>query len=60
MFKPFGTDTTLTNPRTDFQWNRYLSITQTHLFSPTKVNELRLGYSRFLFGNIPTDTHHGS
>jgi hypothetical protein len=55
--KPFGTDTTLTNPRNDFQWNRYLSITQTHLFSATKVNELRLGYSRFLFGNIPTDTH---
>lgn len=55
--KPFGTDTTLTNPRNDFQWNRYLSITETHLFSPTKVNELRLGYSRFLFGNVPTDTH---
>jgi hypothetical protein len=55
--KPYGTDTTLTNPRNDFQWNRYLAITQTHLFSPTKVNELRLGYSRFLFGNIPVDTH---
>jgi hypothetical protein len=55
--KPFGTDTTLTNPRNDFQWNRYLAITQTHLFSATKVNELRLGYSRFIFGNVPTDTH---
>ena len=55
--KPFGTDTSLTNPRNDFQWNRYLSITQTHLFSATKVNELRLGYSRFLFGNVPVDTH---
>src|ERR1043166_2316187 len=58
--KPFGTDTTLTNPRNDFQWNRYLAITHTHLFSPTKVNELRLGYSRFLFGNIPTDTHQAA
>jgi hypothetical protein len=58
--KPFGTDTTLTNPRNDFQWNRYLSITQTHLFSASKVNELRLGYSRFLFGNIPTDTHQAA
>ena len=55
--KPYGTDTSLTNPRNDFQWNRYLAITETHLFSPTKINELRLGYSRFLFGNIPTDTH---
>jgi len=58
--KPFGTDTTLTNPRNDFQWNRYLSLTHTHLFSATKVNELRVGYSRFLFGNIPTDTHLAS
>jgi hypothetical protein len=58
--KPFGTDTTLTNPRNDFQWNRYLAITETHLFSPTKVNELRLGYSRFLFGNVPVDTHASS
>jgi hypothetical protein len=55
--KPYGTDTTLTNPRNDFQWNRYLAITHTHLFSATKVNELRAGYSRFLFGNIPVDTH---
>ena len=55
--KPFGTDTTLTNPRTDTQWNRFLSITETHTVSATKVNELRLGYSRFLFANIPTDTH---
>ncbi|HEY0430994.1 MAG TPA: carboxypeptidase-like regulatory domain-containing protein [Pyrinomonadaceae bacterium] len=55
--RPYGTDTSLPNLRDDFQWNRYLAITETHLFSPTKVNELRLGYSRFLFGNIPTDSH---
>ena len=58
--KPYGTDTSLTNPRNDFQWNRYLAITHTHLFSSTKVNELRLGYSRFLFGNIPVDTHQAA
>ncbi len=55
--KPFGTDTNLANPRTDTQFNRFLSITETHIFSPTKVNELRLGFSRFLFANIPTDIH---
>jgi hypothetical protein len=55
--KPYGTDTSLTNPRNDFQWNRYLAITHTHLFSATKINELRAGYSRFLFGNVPVDTH---
>lgn len=55
--KPFGTDTSLTNPRTDTQWNRFLSITHTHNFSSTKVNELRAGFSRFIFANIPTDTH---
>jgi hypothetical protein len=58
--KPFGTDTSLPNPRNDFQWNRYLAITETHLFSATKINELRLGYNRFLFGNIPTDTHEAT
>ncbi len=60
IVRPFGTDTSLPNLRNDFQWNRYLAITETHLFSPTKVNELRLGYSRFLFGNIPTDSHLAS
>ena len=54
--KPYGTDTNLANPRTDTQWNRFLAITETHIFSPTKVNELRAGYSRFIFANIPTDT----
>ena len=57
VLKPYGTDTSLTNPRTDTQWNRYFNITETHIFSPAKVNELRLGYNRFLFANIPTDTH---
>jgi hypothetical protein len=60
IVRPYGTDTSLPNLRNDFQWNRYLAITETHLFSPTKVNELRLGYSRFIFGNIPTDSHLAS
>jgi len=54
--KPYGTDTTLSNPRTDTQWNRFLAITHTHQFNSNMINELRLGYSRFLFANIPTDT----
>src|SRR5205085_1918110 len=32
-------------------------ITETHIFSPSKVNELRAGYSRFIFANVPTDMH---
>jgi Carboxypeptidase regulatory-like domain/TonB dependent receptor-like, beta-barrel len=59
VVKPFGTATgnpgSLSFPRTDTQWNRFLAITETHTFSSTKLNELRLGYSRFLFANIPTD-----
>src|SRR5437588_202036 len=38
-------------------WNRFLSINETHIFSATKVNELRLGFNRFIFANIPTDVH---
>jgi hypothetical protein len=54
--KAYGTASSLAFPRTDTQFNRFLSITQTHVFSSTKINELRLGYSRFLFANIPTDS----
>ena len=53
--KPYGTASSLAFPRTDTQQNRFLSITETHVFSATKINELRLGYSRFIFANIPTD-----
>ena len=55
MVKPFGTASTLAFPRTDTQQNRFLSLTHTHVFSASKINELRLGYSRFIFANIPTD-----
>ncbi len=53
--KPFGTASSLAFPRTDTQQNRFLSLTETHVFSATKINELRLGFSRFIFANIPTD-----
>jgi Carboxypeptidase regulatory-like domain len=54
--KPYGTASNLAFPRTDTQFNRFLSINETHIFSPSKVNELRLGFSRFSFANIPTDS----
>jgi hypothetical protein len=54
--KPYGTASSLAFPRTDTQQNRFLSITETHIFSSSKINELRLGYSRFIFANIPTDS----
>ncbi|HJS23668.1 MAG TPA: carboxypeptidase-like regulatory domain-containing protein [Pyrinomonadaceae bacterium] len=55
--KPYGTASSpsLAFPRTDTQQNRFLSITHTHIFSGSKINELRLGFSRFIFANIPTD-----
>src|SRR5215216_7075052 len=53
--KPFGTASSLAFPRTDTQQNRFLSLTHTHVFSASKINELRLGYSRFIFANLPTD-----
>ncbi|HXM36754.1 MAG TPA: carboxypeptidase-like regulatory domain-containing protein, partial [Pyrinomonadaceae bacterium] len=54
--KPYGTASSLAFPRVDTQFNRFFSLTETHIFSPAKVNELRLGYSRFSFANIPTDS----
>ena len=55
VVKPFGTASTLAFPRTDTQQNRFLSLTHTHVFSASKINELRAGFSRFIFANIPTD-----
>jgi hypothetical protein len=54
--KPYGTSSTLAFPRTDVQNNRFVSISETHVFSATKVNELRLGYSRYIVRNTPTDS----
>lgn len=53
--KPYGTASNLAFPRVDTQLNRFLSVNYTHVLNPTQVNELRLGYSRFIFANIPTD-----
>jgi Carboxypeptidase regulatory-like domain len=55
VVKPYGTASTLAFPRTDTQQNRFLSLTHTHVFSGSKINELRAGFSRFIFANIPTD-----
>ena len=55
VVKPYGTASTLAFPRTDTQQNRFLSLTHTHVFSATKINELRAGFSRFIFANIPSD-----
>jgi hypothetical protein len=54
--KPYGTASNLAFPRLDTQFNRFFALTETHIFSPSKVNELRLGYSRFSFSNVPTDS----
>jgi hypothetical protein len=54
--KPYGTLATLAFPRTDALNNRFASVSQTHVFSATKVNEFRLGFSRSLLRNTPTDS----
>ncbi len=53
--RPYGTAASLAFPSASVQNNRFLSITHTHQFSPTKINELRGGFSRFISSFIPTD-----
>jgi hypothetical protein len=53
--KPYGTASTLANPRTDPQDNRFLSLSETHIISPRLLNEFRAGFSRFISANQPTD-----
>lgn len=53
--RPYGTAASLAFPSSSVQNNRFLSITHTHQFSPTKINELRGGFSRFISSFIPTD-----
>ncbi|MFL6256548.1 MAG: TonB-dependent receptor domain-containing protein [Pyrinomonadaceae bacterium] len=53
--KPYGTDTSLTFPRTDIQKNRFLSLNYTHIFSPSLISELRAGYSRYIAAQSPID-----
>ncbi|MFN2513826.1 MAG: TonB-dependent receptor domain-containing protein [Pyrinomonadaceae bacterium] len=54
--KPYGTAASLAFPRTDIQNNRFFSVSHTHIFSPSKINELRAGYSRFISSFAPTDS----
>ena len=53
--KPYGTAASLAFPQSAIQNNRFLSVSFTHLFTPSIVNELRAGYSRFISSFIPTD-----
>ncbi len=53
--RPYGTAGGLAFPSASVQNNRFISVTHTHQFSATKVNELRAGYSRFISSFIPTD-----
>jgi len=59
VLKPYGTaglsSGHLAFPRTDIQNNRFVSLSFTHIFSPSKVNELRAGYSRFISALSPED-----
>lgn len=54
--KPYGTLSTIAFPRIDVLNNRFVSLSETRTFGTAKVNELRLGYSRFLYRNTPTDS----
>lgn len=53
--RPYGTAASLAFPQAAVQNNRFFSINYTRQFSPTVVNELRAGYSRFISSFIPTD-----
>ena len=53
--KPYGTAGSLAFPSTNIQNNRFFSVSHTHIFSPSKINELRAGYSRFISSFSPVD-----
>lgn len=53
--KPFGTASTLAFPQGVLLHNRFVSITETHLFSSRQTNEFRVGFNRFFQPNVPTD-----
>jgi hypothetical protein len=54
--RPYGTASTLAFPMADVLNNRFVSASETHVFSATLINELRLGYSYYLRHNTPTDS----
>lgn len=53
--RPFGAGGSLGHPTTSIQNNRFLSLSHTHIFSSTKVNEARFGLSRFISSFAPED-----
>ena len=53
--RPFGAGGSLGSPTTSIQNNRFLSLSHTHIFSPTTVNEARFGLSRFISSFAPED-----
>lgn len=53
--RPYGTAANLAFPSASIQNNRFVSLSHTHVFSPSMTNELRLGYSRFISSFAPTD-----
>jgi hypothetical protein len=53
--KPFGTAGSLAFPEGVLLNNRFLSFTETHLFSSRQANEFRFGFNRFNQPNTPTD-----
>jgi hypothetical protein len=57
--RPYGTmglsSGHLAFPQASIQKNRFLSLTHTHIFSPTVVNEFRFGFNRFVSSFVPND-----
>lgn len=53
--RPYGTASTLAFPSSSIQNNRFLSLSHTHIFSSTTVNEFRFGMSRFISSFAPED-----
>lgn len=53
--KPYGTAGSLAFPQGNLLHNRFISLTETHMFSSRQVNEFRVGFSRFNQIISPTD-----
>ena len=53
--RPYGTAGTLAYPSASAQKNRFITLNETHIFSPRVINEFRFGFSRFLSTFAPTD-----
>ncbi len=53
--RPFGGAGSLPQPRLSPGSNRLLTVSETHSFGPTAVNEFRFGFNRFFFANAPTE-----